>query len=261
MADKHTLDAPTREGIDACRPGKDDIRLPELNNVARTVMEDSHAARHYDRVQRCDTRLQAAMHDVHVPDDLARRLLAHLQATHAATNETHAAITLPIESASPIKARRSWWPVALAASLLVAASALFAWQWQPSGNVDVVTLTEVWQNQLSEDWRPMATAPKQLGVPVRLAVEPQRWQPTRAYQGYAGVAYDVSRRGCRAVLFIVNVAPDGTLPKAPPMVPQFSAGGRAVAAWLSGKRLCMLVVDGDERAYRNLIRASQVPLA
>ena len=87
------------------------------------------------------------------------------------------------------------------------------------------------------------------------------WQPTAAYQGYQGVAYDVSRRGSSAVLFVVNVSPSGNLPKFPPPTPQFSADGKAVAVWLVGKQMCMLIVDGDERAYRSLIESGQIPLA
>ena len=84
----------------------------------------------------------------------------------------------------------------------------------------------------------------------------------KADRGVNAIAYDVSvSKRVRAVLFVADPLPSVTLPGAPPSAPQFSSGGRVVAAWVAGNKLCMLVVDGDERAYRAIIRAGQSPLA
>jgi hypothetical protein len=260
MEDQRHLDAKTLEGIDACRPGQQDLREPELADVARSVIENERAAVFYERVQRADHAFATAMHDLSVPADLKAKLLARLHVTEVAI-PVAAEKTLSVSAEHDVIRRRSWLPIALAVAVLVVASFGLMRIWRPSGNVDVVTLADVWQQQLADGWRPMAKAPDARALPTILGVVPRAWQPTAAFQGYRGAAYDVSRRGSRAVLFIVNVAPDGELPTAPPEIPQFSSGGRALAAWTVGQRMCLLVVEGDLRAYQSLIRRGAGPLA
>ena len=261
--------AAIREGIDACRPGHDDLRSADLAETARAVMEDAVAARYFERAQRCDARMQAAVLDVAVPEGLAGKLLARLQTTQLGAVDAAAAVALPAASTtSPLpteslrpRLRKLAWSMALAASLLLATSLIAVWAWRPTGPVDVVTLADVWQEQLSGQWRPMSESPKSLSIPNSLAVAPRGWQKMAPHLGYKAVAYDVSLPHARAILFVVSVSPDGKLPKSPPRLPQSSSGGRAVAVWLAGKQMCMLVVEGDERAYRTIIGIGQVPLA
>ncbi len=265
MEGNQGLTPAVREGIDACRVGHDDLRLPDLAEAARAVMENDTVASHFEQVQLCDARILGAITDVTVPEGLATRLLARLQSAQSNAVEAQSTVALP-EPSSPHpvpsnRRRRMGWSMALAASLLLATSLIAYWSWRPAGPVDVVTLAEVWQGRLSSHWLPMTKAPKS-PPPFRLAIAPNGWQPVAPYLGYRAVAYHVSTpQGGRAILFVVSVSPDKQLPKFPPRTPQFSSGGRAVAVWLTGKQMCMLVVDGDERAYRALIGAGQVPLA
>ena len=262
MDDNQKLSASIREGIDACRPGRGDLRLPELEDVARAVIEDEATALHFARVERCDAALKKAMQGVVVPAGLANRLLANMPVVQTVA-AVQSAATVEVAAGPPREGRnrRRWLSYSVAAALLVSASLLVAWSLRPERQVDLPRLAEVWQSQLQDAWRPMTRASHAALVSVRLAVNPRGWQPTAAYQGYKGIAYDVSRRGSNAVLFVVNVSPNGALPKFPPLTPQFSSDGKAVAVWLVGKQMCMLVVDGDERAYRSLIQSGQIPVA
>jgi hypothetical protein len=254
MDDLNHLDAKTREGIDACRADRGDHRLPELSAVFDRVQNQPAAARHFDRVLRIDAALRAAIHDVPMPGGLADRLLARLQAEEVELPAVNVASTTG-------RQRTAWWQTGLAACLLIAASAVLAWKWLPAQPTNVVTLAEAWSQDLGDAWRPMTSAPKALAIPVRLSAAPRGWQPTSKLMGYNAVAYDFSRPGRRAVLFVVQVAPEGELPSSPPNSPQYSAGGRLLAAWVTGKRMCLLVVEGDDRAYRDLIRPRLGPVA
>src|SRR5262249_50700789 len=112
-----------------------------------------------------------------------------------------------------------------------------------------------------EKWRPMSEAPRAFTVPRQLAVDPRGWQSMPFFQGYRGVVYNLSRNASRSLLFVVDVRPQGELPSSPPLTPQFSSGGRCVAAWLVKNRMYVLVAKGDERLYRQLIRVSSPVLA
>lgn len=254
MDDLNPLDARILEGIDACRPDRDDDRLPELAAAFEQVQNQPAAARQFDRVQRIDAALLTAMHDVPVPAGLAERLRERLQVVPVAHDQ----------EATATQARRRvtyWWPLGLAASVVIAVSVALAWKWLPAPPTNIVTLAEAWDHKLTGQWQPMTTAPRSLAIPVRLSVMPRGWQPTADLLGYKGAAYDFSGPGRRAILFVVHVAPSGELPAEPPDSPQYSAGGRLLAAWVTGRRMCLLVVEGDDRAYRDLIRPRLGPIA
>ena len=258
---KMTID----EGMDACRAGHDDLQLPELAELAQAVIEDSIVAERLYRVQLCDRAVGGAMRDLEIPTGLSDRILGRLQVSQIAPSENEATVALREASESKTAGRnqrnRLGWMLALAASLLVCGSLTVAWVSKPQGPIDVVALADNWQTGLTADWRPISALPKSLSVPTGIAARPRTWQPVPRQLGYRGAAYDLSRPGCKAVLFVVDVVPNKQFPLAPPIPPQFSSGGRTVAAWMSGTRLCVLVVDGDERAYRSLVHAGQAPLA
>src|SRR3954452_18334797 len=68
------------EGIEACRPGSDDLSSPELSDIARRVDADPSVKAAYENVQAWDLVIQNGMENVAVPQQLAERLLARLQA-------------------------------------------------------------------------------------------------------------------------------------------------------------------------------------
>jgi hypothetical protein len=90
-----------------------------------------------------------------------------------------------------------------------------------------------------------------------------RWRTVDGFLGRTGVAYDLSMpRGASATLYVVQL---GRLPNAPHIDtarlrsspsanPQPASGGARMATWREEGRLYVLVVHGDDNAYRRLIR-------
>ena len=70
-----------QESIDACRPGSDDLRMPEMAHLAKRVAEDPKTCGEYERAQRLDATIGKVFQDVPVPDGLSARLLASLAAS------------------------------------------------------------------------------------------------------------------------------------------------------------------------------------
>ena len=72
-------DAEIRDAIESCRPGSDDLGLPEMAPLAQALSADAALRASFNRIQRLDRRIVAATRDVPVPAGLAERVLARLQ--------------------------------------------------------------------------------------------------------------------------------------------------------------------------------------
>ena len=66
------------EAIDACRPGGDDLQLPELQPLAARIQEDAELRERFEQLQALDRAIGREFCDVEVPDGLEERLLAKL---------------------------------------------------------------------------------------------------------------------------------------------------------------------------------------
>jgi hypothetical protein len=258
------------EAIDACRPGSDDIHLPELAGLAERLLVDPRLAEAFERVQRFDTRLAEALDDVPEPEGLQARLLAALAAARgdergaagapsvvqpAAAREESAAPKNV--STLPLPGRRSHWAwtvAAVAAGLLVG-----AWLAWPTSRLTAQTLPLAAQQWfLAFD---LTSAPWQDGAaqgypfPAReLAAPAARWAAVRTAEGYHLAAYDVSLPSAPAVLFVLRGGPRG-LPTRPPAAPQLATGAQSVAVWQAGGATYALVVQGGPAIYRRLLPA------
>ncbi len=67
------------EMIDACRPGHPDLDDPDLALLADNLRHDEALSARYDRSQRTDEAIGAAVRNVPVPDDARDRLFAALE--------------------------------------------------------------------------------------------------------------------------------------------------------------------------------------
>jgi hypothetical protein len=290
------LDPKLTEEIDACRPGSRDIQEPELARLAELIsgerptgeratgeratddeIADRAAVRAaYDAVQQIDARLVAMFDSVPVPGGLAGRLLDRLAANPAAglpsteplperssltTTTTKVPSSLDAERMRPVT-RRDWikfcgWT---AAGLLVAISAALVSRPPATSRLDIADEAAVWFRQLAGTWRPVARPPKGFPIPAGIGGTPIGWQPLAGSVAKKGVAYDLTQgRNTHAVLFVLGTS-RRDLPIAPPHVPQSTTAGLAIGAWQSGGLLYVLVVQGDERAYRKFFSQSR-PLA
>ncbi len=166
-----------REQLDACRPGSDDLSLPEFAEARAALAADEAARRWYADRQAQDAALSSVWRDVEVPAGLEQRLLAglaqHLVDAPADSAEFPspkvepaeqlAAAELPAPVARARTGRRRWLLLAVTAAGLVLAGALW-WRQPPR-----LTLEQL--SQLSRSLADQSAA---------LAVDADAWKPFEA---------------------------------------------------------------------------------
>ncbi len=276
------MDKRIREGIEACRPDSEDLRSPEMADVAAAIDRDLEARRFFGSVQGWDATISEAMESLPLPAGLSERLLARLKADEPVTESvvsvtavsrsseaitlvggTSPASSVPVAPSDRRWSRRQWIGAggcsAIAASLLISLGIFLA---RPPADAAIESLAEDWSKQLSADpaaWRSVQSAPPEFAVPATIVASPVSWQPIGKMA--KGVAYKLTHeKAGAAMLYVVRLArPD--LPSAPPNAPQSTTGEQAVGYWRSGKVIYVLVVPGDERNYRGFVRTGAVPLA
>ncbi len=242
-----------REGIDACRPGSDDLRLPEMADVARAVARDAAVRDLYEQTQRADAAVSKAFHEVSIPEGLAERLLEAIQQPSDAAG------------VSPRRSRRVWLWSSAAATLTTAAALVVAiCLWSPGpqemGIDDLVNLAQgsfydavengQWDHQMER--APVDHPPCSSVLPTAVA-----WQRVKTDLDRTTIVYDLTPPGKRRVILMVarsRVAVPG-LRSVPPSPPQSTTGGFAIGAWRRGELTYVLIVEGDERRYGRLIKA------
>ena len=268
-------------GIEACRPGSDDIDAPqfaeELGDAARAIASDEQAELLYTRIQQSDTAVAKAFHDVDVPTRLQDRLLAALEADagsedSVATDEGDGAAERPSPksvatpaSLSPLIGSPTLIGGALAASVLVASVIGYRLWNQPSAaGLDEVVASatqlhsEVTTDQLTSvggalpDERPASDR-------MRRDLNSVGWAKVAGLGDESAVAYRYrQQRGGEATLMVFRPKTiDANLPLAPPLNPAHSSGV-TVGVWTSGGLVYALVVDGGVQQYQGFIRSSSV---
>ncbi len=272
MMDHRKLD----EMIEACRPGSDDIGLPELSPLADRIEGDPDLNDRYQRTQGLDARLVRAIDDVAVPPGLRERILARIVAEQGAGSGEQGAgsreqgdaadddVALPAQAT----ARRRWVRsvAAVAASLLLLAAGYTFWPHHSALSYDkLLDQSSQWYEQLRTNpiWQPLSPreAIRDFPVAEEIRRQPRHWADVSALVGQAACAYDLSAAdGHRATLFVIS--DDGQIAgSASPFKPGSSTGGLMIGCWQSGELVYVLVVEGDERAYRSLLDIAGPPLA
>jgi hypothetical protein len=262
------------EGIEACRPGSDDVLSAEFKDLAHCVEHDPEAQIAYQRVQKWDAAVAAAMEQVTVPAGLAERIVDRLNSADSVptsgdvglgTVAMDAVAMDAVELHKPTPAgrrhgsrrRRLAVVSSLAAALLVAA--FVGVLWQPRSSSPIEKIAEGWMQQLGP-WQSIQRAPHDFPVPSAVVASPTAWQRVGNVASGRGVAYQLSNaRAGAAMLFVVKLSVAGS-PPAPPVSPQSTTGGKAIGYWQIGGLLYVLVVEGDERSYREFVNSVRRPL-
>ncbi len=275
------MDKRIREGIEACRPGVDDLLdyeragLLELADAARAVGEDPEARLLRDRVLKWDAAISESMEQVPVPAGLAQRILARLQATDSATGCASpplltGAVTAAIqdepaggsvEVARPGLWQRRHWAGASLSAIAAAALVIAAGYWLQWGSeLPVEQLAQNWQSELTEDeWEPAKNAPASFPIPDAIRVPPTRYQRIGQFTPTPVVAYELVLGKTKAMLYAAKMKRAG-LRGTPPPGPQWDTAGEVIGYWQSGDIVYVLVVP-DVRSYRAFVRSSSAPLA
>ena len=287
MQDQPIRDPSLLEAIEACRPGSDDLSDPALAFLAAKLDEDADLAEHYQNIQELDGKITEAFCDVPVPEGLSDRLLARLAvqgngrsgSTRDDKAEIETAETTPPESVRDVAAERVAAPrrvsrrlvlggaitATVAASVLVAILLLRIEPSRPLSQEDVqrqaMAFFDADRHSLEEGLSlAEASPPEDYPFSHLIRFEPVQWRGIRGFLGRHGVAYDiVIRDRCQATLYVVECSVSG-LPSRP-QADTFNSGGRFISTWQSDKLLYVLVVQGEERHYRQLLTTPGGPLA
>jgi hypothetical protein len=278
------MDKRIREGIEACRPGVDDLLdselagLLELADAARAVSEDPDARRLRDRVQKWDAAISASMEQVPVPVDLAQRILSRLQdAETAAGSATTSSGSLlsgavndaiqeqplaegGIEVIKPSLWQRRHWAGASLSAIAAAALVIAAGYWlQWGSDLPLEQLAQDWHTELTNEWQSAELAPSGYPVPDAIRVPPTRYQWINRLTPTPVVAYELMLGKTKAMLYAARMKRPG-LRGTPPPAPQWDTAGEVIGYWQSGDIVYVLVVP-DVRSYRAFVRSSSAPLA
>ncbi len=283
------------EAIDSCRPGSDDLSLPELGELADVVARDADRQAMLDRSLAWDSRIaNAIQQEVSVPTDLAERLLAGIEsglepASSSDSNcldecvqavlpqsgtdhETESDIETNVEprnvtrqvDRSPGKRspRLRWFAMAtgLAACICVAVFAAVAIM---PGKVDVDTLLQQVRDWVidvrGQSWnQDLDSAPiDSYPLDSSILVQPTGWQEFRTpYDGKA-VAYDLRTNAGQpfAALIVVKTTAEFDVQSHLPMTPHSDTGQLCIGACQKNGYLYILIIEGNQRTYQRVIKA------
>ncbi len=252
MKEQPIFDERILEALEVCRPGSDDANDPALDFLADELARNPELRLLHEQLQQIDATLSACFADVPVPEGLQERLLAHL-----------AEATPEVQPRSNVSRRR--WMLA-AGSLVGAAAVWFAalWLGQPASYSEQDALNEAIRLFSAEAQQPpepgnllaQLDPPSTFGPSrfVAKGLRGVRWRRMGGFLGRRGVAYDMDQGGVRAVLYVVDHRGiSGLRAGSPPSKPRYNTAGCATSAWREGRRMYVLVVRGNARAYRGFL--------
>ncbi|MGO8747628.1 MAG: hypothetical protein ACLQNE_16780 [Thermoguttaceae bacterium] len=276
------------ELLEACRPGSDDLSDPAMASLNAQMAASRELDDLYERLQKLDGCLAAAFHDVPVPDGLADRILARLNAapTEKVVTDTPAlsgdamaeslAGVQPVNAAvRPLRFMRRFsrfaagrpilaggMAAALAAIVLLAVVGAFrrmgSSDWQISPESAIVQFnSDPHDGGMLLDARP---APSGYPVSEFLSLPSgARWRDVGDFQGRKAVAYDFQGpQGAGATLYVLRGKAAG-LSSGPPWPPH-TTGNRAVGWWQEEGLVYVLVIEGDAAEYRQLLQSGSGPV-
>lgn len=262
-----------RQLMDACRPGSDDLALPEMRDLAVALRSDPILRSEWEVRQRGDRAVSAAMHDVSVPLGLAQRILAAAaacdqqplaRAVNAATvveapSEVELQPALPADATNATRIPYSRRRILqyLAAAALLFAAAVWGWQWMlPPAKVSQGDLEAI-----AQSWFETALPPAGSAQPVStaaipfpsqaVAVAPVSWRTLVTAEEPSVVVFDLTRPqfGGRAFLFAARTRKEYDVASVP-YTPLNATRGLAMGAWQQGDVLYVLVVDTERGRLR-----------
>ena len=250
------------------RPQSDDLHQPEFASLRARLSGSAQLQAATHEIERFDEVVRAALNDAPVPADLAERLIARLALSDVAAQKLEAETVVELAAQSSAEMvgrfgqRRGWWVVGIAASLLIAATAV--WQSRepaPLTSDGIPTLAQDWQQQLGADW--MQTAlPSGFEIPPLLKRFHAGWQKIATSQRDA-IAVRLRRNQQIATLFIIkgHVDQADQAPTSMPQRPQSTTGGFAMGYWQQQDTVNVLLVDGDLRNYQHFVPSGSDALA
>lgn len=241
-----------REQIDACRADSDDLRAPEMGELAAAVQHDPQIARELEKAQQMDRSLRAAIHDVAVPAGMLERLLAA-----TASDMPPQPVDAPVELAAPrrpVLGRRIMATVAAVAAVALVAVSINAFL-APLPRVisatELAERAERWwvQSFPASGWTTaLATAPfKTHPVDSLVRGKPNAWRAVSTADDSQVIAYRLSPPGQpQAMLFVVRSSAQYSVAAPPGHTALSASRGMKIVAWQNAGCLYVLAVQEEE---------------
>jgi hypothetical protein len=258
-------------GLNLCRPGADDLQHPELADVAKQVASDPRAQAIHVRIDRIDTTVRAAMHEVTLPTGFETRLLSRIRDAMAdqtdASSSTAAKSNVTSQPQAPtVVSRRRWlaWSTGAAATAATVAAVIFALRDTPLDE-DQLHASSQWHDALIAKSKWLELGRDNLGdhtFPSELRWTPRRYCDATSVVGRDAYAYDLTTPGGpAATLFVIQQEDNAHLSASAPLEPHLRTQGYSIAYWQRDDAIYVVVVESDRvEDYRMLLRTS-VPLA
>jgi len=285
MQDKPIRDERIIEAIEACRPGSDDVSDPALAFLAAELAAHPELDELYERCQQLDARLAAAFGDVPVPQGLAQRILAGMEAARARTaaapedlpaaeapdeaspDEQPAAEPAPATPRRQRRGSRRWFAGVVVAAGVAASIVVGVMNFQPPNEMTrgdaLASAIDFFDREERAEPGPVLTADNEpQGYPFSREVNRFPQTHVRRISGFLGcdgVAYDMTnnRLGVEATLYVVKCEgiQVADLRSGPPSFRDtVSTSGCRSAAWQSDGLLYVLVVGGSTKgAYDSFL--------
>ncbi len=260
------------EAIDACRPGTDDLNAEHLAGAKEQIEHDPRLSELRRRAEKLDETIQAAFHDVPLPEGLQLILLERLESAGENDTDGETAVVPAGEQADIVPAvkvrkdrsRRSWL-IGGAMGIVGAAATVLAAIIIPWTNAGEELSSELLAEQSLRSYGDEFDPSQQMTLfakqwpPTSHPISGKVWRSRKTcwrsvlFLKCSGVVYDLGRQGgASAMLFVID-PPSGSLamlPTAPPRVLDYQTGGRGCAVWTERGKLCLLVIDGNTDDYQ-----------
>ena len=254
-----------QQAIDACRPGSPDVQSPDLDFLAVAVRTDPELRRRYERSQQFDAAVSRRFHDVPVPDDLAERVLAAVDASAPAPSAA--------ESGPRLRPRGGWMrgirprTRTVVAGGMAAAAAIVVLLVTPRflGREPVLSdrlPAEVlaWGDAVTKQgWNGNLLAAELRERPLDRAVRvmPRRWCQIATDYDAGTIVYDLTTPGgAAAFVFCMRSKVRNSTLGDTPWNSSSATGGLTLGVWRRGDMVYVLMVQGGQRRYREFIEAS-----
>ncbi|MAV33979.1 MAG: hypothetical protein CMJ59_00845 [Planctomycetaceae bacterium] len=250
-----------QEQMDACRPGSDDLRQPELADAAERIRSNPAAAAAFQRSQAWDMLVGEIVRGGRVPDGLAASIIETAHAKQQEIDAVSAKVGLADAARRQhgYRARWIWGLVSLAAVL----GLMVAWGWRqvpsrPLTRSQLLLSVEHWIKDPGLAWETLtADQLQRFSLDSRVNFHPDRWQPMAIGAMSDAVVYSdrYAQRGS-LYLFVVEIGETAVidLPSSPPRTADWNSQGWHVGVWRRDHLVYALAVKGASgKDYRQLL--------
>jgi len=275
--------------MEACRPGSEDLSDPAMAPLVSQMAASRELDELYERLQKFDAALVSAYQDVPVPEGLAGRIVARLDAAQQSPSAVTSfgplisgdALTEAISGTqapdadltgcpqSPARSPKRRWRRWMAGGLMGTAAmiagifCLISTIDGPRKPISAEQAVAQFRGQ-HEPGALLAEHPAPPDYPFSINVvflSGARWRYVRDFQGSQAVAYDFTApQGANATLYVLR-GKVADLPCSPPLVP-LNTQGCAVGRWQEPEAgmVYVLVVEGGDAEYRQFLQLSNEPI-